>query len=217
MDYYQTLGIPRSADKEALRKAFRGLSKAQHPDRFSEQERPDAEKRYQRICNAFNVLKDDVQRRKYDKSLSPGFASAPTERSTEDPSEMVRKYYKMGMTKASQAQYEDAVDCFKRAIHYQSDAEFYLQKGLAEAHVPRLKKDAVNSLQKAMELKPENAKYQVYLVKTLAEFGLVARAKVFLERALTRFPDQEELLEIGREIDPKKYKKGLFGQLFNRK
>jgi len=217
MDYYQTLGVPRNCDKETLRKAFRQLSKTQHPDHFDEARRADAEKRYQQICIAFNVLKNDKQRQRYDKSLFASPAAINKKRSTEDPTEMVRKYYKAGMAKVSQGQYEAAVDFFKRAIHYQPDAEFYFQKGLAEAHLPRLKKEAVGSLQKAMELKPGMVKYQVHLVKILMDFGLLARAKVYLEKALTRFPDNEELLEIGRQIDPKKYKKGLLGQFFSRK
>lgn len=216
MDYYQILGVPRTCDKEALRKAFRNLSKAQHPDRFGEGQRDEAEKRYQRICIAFNVLKDDKQRARYDKTFSPGKVS-PRQRSTEDPGEMVRKYYKTGMTKLSQGQHEAAVECFKRAIHYQADAEFFFQKGIAEAGVPRLKKDAVNSLQKAIELKPGVTKFHVQMIKTLVNFGLIARAKVYLERAITKFPENEELLIIGREIDPKKYKKGILGQLFSRR
>ncbi len=211
-DYYQILGVPRNCDDEALHKAFRQLSRQKHPDRFGEHERAEAEKRYQQICIAFNTLKDERQRKRYDK-VRPTVSL----RSDEDPIEMMKKYYRAGQAKVAAGQFETAVECFNRAIHYQADPEFYFQKGLAEAKVPRLRKDSLASLQRAIELRPEAAKFQVELIKLMLENGLAARAKVYLDKALTQFPDNEELLEIGREVDPKKYKKGLFGQLFHRK
>ncbi len=213
MDYYQILGVPRDCGDEALHKAFRQLSRERHPDRFNEKDRSEAEKRYQQICIAFNTLKDERQRKRYDK-MRP---TANSPRVEEDPVEMMKKYYRAGQAKVSAGQYEAAVECFSRAIHYQADPEFYHQKGLAEAKVPRLRKDALASLQRAIELRPDNALFQVELIRLLLEYGLAARAKVYLDKALTQFPDHEELLEIGREVDPKKYKKGLFGQLFHRK
>lgn len=212
MDYYQILGVSRDCDDEALHKAFRQLSRLKHPDRFSEHERAEAEKRYQQICIAFNTLKDERQRKRYDK-VRP---TAVT-RTEEDPVEMMKKYYRAGQAKASAGQFEAAVECFNRAIHYQADPDFYFQKGLAEAKVPRMRKDALASMQRAIEMRPDNVKFQIELIKLLLENGLSARAKVYLDKALSQFPDHEELLEIGREIDPKKYKKGLFGQLFHRK
>lgn len=215
MDYYQVLGVRRDCDVETLRRAFRELSRKHHPDNHEEGQRGNAEKRYQKICIAFNTLKNTKQRARYDKLL--GRNMGPQQQrsaSNEDPAVLVRKFYKAGLAKVQQGQFEQAVDCFKRAIHYQPDPEFFFQKGSAEAQVSRFRKDAVASLQKAIEMKPGQLKYHVKMVNTLVGFGLVARAKVYLEKALSHFPEEESLLEIGREIDPKKYKKGILGQIF---
>lgn len=219
MDYYQVLGVRRDCDVESLRRAFRELSRKHHPDNHNEGQRSEAEKRYQKICIAFNTLKNASQRARYDKLLGRNMGPGQQQRkpSNEDPAAQVRKYYNLGLTKIQQRQFEDAVDCFKRAIHYKTDAEFYYQKGIAEAEVSKLRRDSVASLQKAIELKPGQLKFHVKMVETLVNFGLIARAKVYLETALTRFPDEESLLEIGREIDPKKYKKGILGQFFGGK
>lgn len=214
MDYYQLLGVRRDCDVPTLRKAFRDLSKTRHPDRFSESERANAEKNYQQIVIAFNTLKDPKLRGAYDRRLTRTGGQA--QRTTEDPTVMVRKYYKSGVTRMSNGQYQEAVDCFKRAIHYQQDPEFYFQKGLAESKIPKLKKDAVASFQRAIELKPQNPKYHLQMVTALHEFGLATRAKVYLEKALERFPQNDELQQLAMAIDPKKYKKNIFGNLFGR-
>jgi curved DNA-binding protein CbpA len=219
MDYYQILGVPRGCDLASLRRAFRKLSKEQHPDRFPESQRENAEKRYQKIVIAFNTLKDEKQRKRYDKRFRSGLgyrSKASEEEVREDPATMVRKYYQSGMTRLKQGQYEAAVESFKRAIHYQEDAEFYFQKAQAESQVPRLHKEAVNSLQRAIAIKPAERKYHENLVEQLITYGLNTRAKVYLDKALARFPDDEKLLELGRELDPKKYKKNLFGNLFGK-
>lgn len=216
MDYYQILGVPRDCDREALRRAFRNLSRSKHPDRFESDQRLEAEQGYQQICIAFNTLKDDKQRAKYDKTIKLGLTTITAQKKAEDPAELARKYYKTGMARIAEGKHEQAAECFKRAAHYQPDAESYHQRGLAEAQVHGLRKDAVSSLQRAIELKSGNPQFYLSMVTVLVEFGLTARAKVCLEKALERFPNNEAMLEIGKQIDPKKYKKSLFGQLFGR-
>jgi curved DNA-binding protein len=62
-DYYATLGVPRDATAEQIKKAFRGLARKFHPDVSKE---PDAEARMKEINEANAVLSDPEKRAAYD-------------------------------------------------------------------------------------------------------------------------------------------------------
>ena len=66
-DYYQTLGIPRQANTTEIKKAFRKLAIAFHPDRNPSKE---AESFIKEIIEAYEVLDDPAQRARYDNLLT---------------------------------------------------------------------------------------------------------------------------------------------------
>jgi molecular chaperone DnaJ len=63
-DYYEVLGVPRGASSRDIKKAFRQLAQKYHPDVSQE---PDAEDRFKEINMAYEVLKDDEKRARYDR------------------------------------------------------------------------------------------------------------------------------------------------------
>jgi molecular chaperone DnaJ len=64
-DYYATLGVPREASAEDLKKAYRKLAMQYHPDRNPGDKR--AETRFKEINEAYDVLKDEQKRAAYDR------------------------------------------------------------------------------------------------------------------------------------------------------
>lgn len=62
-DYYKLLGVRRDATKEQLQSAFQKLARKYHPDVNPE---PDAQKKFQEIQQAYEVLSDDEKRQMYD-------------------------------------------------------------------------------------------------------------------------------------------------------
>jgi curved DNA-binding protein len=64
-DYYETLGVPRSAGDADIKKAFRKLAREFHPDVARDKKR--AEEKFKEINEAYEVLSDPAKRRKYDE------------------------------------------------------------------------------------------------------------------------------------------------------
>ena len=62
-DYYEILGVPRSASQEEIQKAYRQLARKYHPDVNKSE---DAEQKFKDISEAYEVLKDPEKRKRYD-------------------------------------------------------------------------------------------------------------------------------------------------------
>ncbi|MBM3474021.1 MAG: molecular chaperone DnaJ [Armatimonadetes bacterium] len=64
-DFYDVLGVPRSAAEKDIRKAYKRLARKYHPDVNPGDK--EAERRFKEITEAHNVLTDPEKRRKYDE------------------------------------------------------------------------------------------------------------------------------------------------------
>ena len=66
LDYYQILGIPRSASEEDIKKAYRRLALQWHPDKNVEN-RQESEVKFKLISEAYEVLRDPSKRTIFDR------------------------------------------------------------------------------------------------------------------------------------------------------
>ena len=62
-DYYEILGVDRSAGEEAIKKAYRKLALKYHPDK---NKGAGAEEQFKKVASAYDVVSDAAKRKEYD-------------------------------------------------------------------------------------------------------------------------------------------------------
>lgn len=76
MDYYEVLGVPKTASADEIKKAYRNLAMKYHPDKNPGDKV--AEEKFKQISQAYDVLGDDVKRRNYDMTGSYQYQTQDT-------------------------------------------------------------------------------------------------------------------------------------------
>src|SRR5438128_6526761 len=78
-DYYEVLGVAKSASEEDIKKACRNLARQYHPDRNPGDKQ--AESRFKEVQDAYDVLSDKNKRAQYDRfgfaGPQPGAGAGP--------------------------------------------------------------------------------------------------------------------------------------------
>jgi curved DNA-binding protein CbpA len=82
-DYYEILGIDCDASADSIKKAYRSLAKAFHPDTSTH---PNARERFEKINEAYEVLSDSAKREEYDSTCNSAASEMP-EITSEDKDE----------------------------------------------------------------------------------------------------------------------------------
>ena len=99
-DYYAILEIPKTADENQIRKAYKLLALKWHPDKNSQNETQKAlaEKKFKEIAEAYAVLSDPNKRKVFDSGVDPndhesGYSDGSGFQSNVDPSEIFKMFF----------------------------------------------------------------------------------------------------------------------------
>jgi DnaJ-class molecular chaperone len=199
-DYYEILGVPRSASGADIRKAYAAKAREQHPDRFADPEqKKQAESVFTEITAAFNALRDDRARREYDASLSRPQQAAPET--------IAADAYERGLARLEQRAFHEAVELLRAAVQLiPAEPRYHAALGLALAKNPNWVREGMQHLEQAIQLQPTRALFHAQLAELLMGQNLPLRARRAAESALRLDPNEptaRRVLEaVSQDEDP---------------
>jgi curved DNA-binding protein CbpA len=180
VNYYEILGVDRSASEQEIRDRFRRLARENHPDRYRGPDKADAERKFQTLTEALNVLTNADRRRQHDSELVTGLDKA-----TVDYAQIGRAYLQKGVKAYKEGNWSVAYEAFDLAAkHNPQDAKAFHYLSMAAARIPAYTRQAVQAIEGALRLEPMNAAYLKDAGLLCKRAGLVAKAERYLEESL---------------------------------
>jgi curved DNA-binding protein CbpA len=194
-NYYELLGISKSASTGDVRKAYARLAREKHPDRFPDPAaKMSAQQTFQEITAAFNTLSNDRNRAEYDRSLAGPPRPAV-------PEEIARSSFERGQKLYEAKNFFDAVELLRVAVaHAPEEARYHAALGRALARNPKWTREGIQSLERAVQLAPKQAGYHAELAELLSGQGLRIRARKSAEAALRLDPQHAIALKVMDEV-----------------
>src|SRR3954471_6050803 len=208
-DFYAVLAVPRNATEDQIRQRFRELARTRHPDRFLGTEKACAEKEFQELTQAFNVLIDPERRRRHDVELV-----RPEESPASDPRQLFRVYLQRGVKAYKEKSYLEAASNFDLAT--QADPK----NGQAWHHLAQpcsrqrnWLSRAVDAIDRACQLEPMNASYLKQAGRICALAGQAEKAVQYYRKALQWGGDDEDVRQALESLSGPASRRGLFGRV----
>ena len=211
-DLYQVLGVPSGSPQDDVRRAYYGLAKKFHPDKFTREDmKAKAEKVFAHITEAYSTLSNAETRRKYDDDQSIRKGSHAQEKKA-DGGDMAHMNFKHGREMFDKGKLGEAISFLQNACDQDpSKAEHFHYLALAQSRNPRWKKDAEENFLKAIERDPTNADIYAQLGSLYAKGGLHSKARDMFKKALQWDPASQEALDgLAQEDGGRKGILGMF-------
>ena len=200
---YDVLGLKSDCTIQAVRNSYFNLAKQFHPDRFHRGGQAllrRVENAFSTLAQAYETLKDATAREFYDSKLkreraeraSVDQSSTAAGKST-GHSERAAQEFEHGRGLLMDGDWEEALPFLARSVHFVPDnARYHAFYGKALSNDESQRHQAVNSMQKAVSLDPQNAAFRMMLAEFLVKVNLIKRAEGELSRLLSMQPDNKE-------------------------
>jgi DnaJ-class molecular chaperone len=210
INYYEVLGVERSASEQEIRDRFRRLAREQHPDRYRGPDKADAERKFQTLTEAVNVLTNPARRKQHDSEIAGGSSKGSV-----DFAAIAKAYLAKGVKAYKDGDIRSAYENFDMAVkHNAADAKAHHYLALAAARIPSMQRQAVQAIENAVQRDPVNFVYLKDAGMLCRRAGLLAKAERYLEEALQWDPQNAEvhaaLAELRGSKEPAKTGFGLF-------
>jgi curved DNA-binding protein CbpA len=180
VNYYEVLGVDRSANEEQIRDRFRKLARENHPDRYQGPDKAEAERKFQTLTEAVNVLTNVEKRKSHDAEIASG-----AQRGATDLTQVSKVYMAKGVKAYKESDWKGAYENFDMAVkHNPQDAKAFHYLALASARIPAYTRQAVQAIESAVQRDPMNPLYLKDAGLLCKRAGLVAKAERYLEEAL---------------------------------
>jgi curved DNA-binding protein CbpA len=190
VNYYEVLGVERGASDADIRDKFRKLARERHPDRYRGTEKADAERKFQTLTEAMNVLTDPARRKLHDAELSSLNSRGPS-----DPGQLSKVYMSKGIKAYRDSDFDTARENFDMAVkHNPQDAKAFHYLALASAKSPSMMRQAVQAIETAVQREPYNPVFLKDAGLLCKRAGLTAKAERYLDEALKWDKDNVEIL-----------------------
>jgi curved DNA-binding protein CbpA len=195
INYYEVLGVERSATESEIRETFRKLARERHPDRYRGAEKADAERKFQTLTEAMNVLTDPARRKLHDADISGGGNRQS------DPSQLSKVYMSKGIKAYRESDFDTARENFDMAVkHNAQDAKAFHYLALASAKNPAMMRQAVQAVETAVQREPYNPVFLKDAGLLCKRAGLTAKAERYLDEALKWDKDNVEIQKALAEL-----------------
>src|ERR1043166_9876570 len=179
VNYYEVLGVERSASEQEIRERFRRLARENHPDRYMGPDKGDAERRFQTLTEAANVRTNASRRKQHDAELS-----SPTKGPSVDFAQIAKAYLAKGAKAWKESDWRAAYENFDMAAkHNPADAKAHHYLALASMRIGNLRQP-VQAIEAAVQKEPVNSVYLKDAGLISRRAGLVAKAGRHLNEAL---------------------------------
>src|SRR5438128_398066 len=189
VNYYEVLGVERSASEQEIRDRFRKLAREQHPDRYKGSDKEGAERRFQILTEAVNILTNAAKRKQHDAELNSGVF-----KSGADLAQVAKAYLAKGVKAFREGDMRAAYENFDMAVkHNPADGKAFHYLALAAARIPAYARQAVQAIETAVQREPVNATYLKDAGLICKRAGLVAKAERYLNEALKWDPTNIEI------------------------
>lgn len=212
VNYYEVLGVDRSASDQEIRDRFRKLARENHPDRYRGPDKADAERNFQTLTEAVNVLTNPAKRKQHDAELVTGVNRGPA-----DYAQVAKAYMAKGVKAFRENDLRGAYENFDMAAkHNPQDAKAFHYLALAAARIPAYARQAVQAIEGALQREPMNPLFLKDAGLICRQAGLVAKAERYLEEALkwdaTNLEVQAALAELRQTKEAGKGGFSIFGK-----
>ncbi|HEV8240895.1 MAG TPA: DnaJ domain-containing protein [Thermoanaerobaculia bacterium] len=193
---YEYLGISVGATTGEVTQAFIELGRRIHPSLHGWLDLPEAVLRllFEHAAHAYLVLSDPLRRKEYDRehSAPPEPELRSEQELAEVRREMARRAFRRAQSLMKSEQYHYVVELLREPVHWDPRPESLALLAEAQAKNPKWRVAALENLQHAVRLAPDDPAYRLKLGRLLEDMERTSDAIAEYRAVLEKVPNQPD-------------------------